>query len=121
MAETGKIDSYHAHIYYDPEQTKDTAAEIREALAEKFPGAVIGNWHDELVGPHLVSMYQVKFDVPLFPEIVPWLSLNRQGLSILVHPQTGESKPDHTDYAMWMGERLATKFDLDEEKSSEKA
>ena len=117
MVDIAKITDWHAHIYYDPAVTKGQAAEIRDAIAERFPEAVVGNWHDEPVGPHLDPMYQIKFDWPLFPEIVPWLSLNRQGLSILVHPRTGESAPDHTTRAIWMGERLRVKYDL--EKAAE--
>jgi aromatic ring-cleaving dioxygenase len=107
MQPVSKIAGYHAHIYYDPEKTKDRAAAIREAIAERFEGAEIGSWHDELVGPHTASNYLVSFEVGLYPEIVPWLALNRNGLSVLIHPRTGASAPDHTDHAIWMGEQLA--------------
>jgi len=55
------ISDYHAHIYYDPATTRDRAERLRERVAEAFPEAKIGRWHDELVGPHLKSMYQVAF------------------------------------------------------------
>lgn len=114
MTGIGTINDWHAHVYYDLDGSKEKAAEVREQLAAQFPDAVIGKWHNEPVGPHLDPMYQVKFDWPLFPEIVPWLSLNRQGLNVLVHPRTGDSAPDHTARAIWMGERLAVKYDLDD-------
>lgn len=107
--EIGAIGGYHAHVYYEP-GTKDRAAALREAIDRRFRGAVrLGRWHDRLVGPHTRSMYQVAFAVNLFPEIVPWLALNRNGLVILVHPETGEGQAvaDHTDHAIWLGERLA--------------
>ncbi len=50
----------------------------------------LGRWHDVLVGPHRQSMYQVAFAREEFPRLVPWLMLNREGLSILVHPLTGD-------------------------------
>tara|TARA_Y100000994_G_scaffold248491_1_gene256427 strand:+ start:1248 stop:1430 length:183 start_codon:yes stop_codon:yes gene_type:complete len=51
-------------------------------------------------------MYQVAFHCGIFPEIVPWLALNRNGLAILVHPESGDGLADHTAHAMWMGEIL---------------
>lgn len=105
-SEIGKITSYHAHIYYD-EETCGTAAAIRDALDGRFRGAIrLGRWHDKLVGPHTRSMYQVAFDRTIFPEIVPWLALNRDGLAILVHPESGDALADHTEHALWMGEIL---------------
>ena len=58
-ANPDRISGYHAHIYYAPE-TRPTAAGLRAAIGERFQ-ARIGGWHDEPVGPHPVSMYQVAF------------------------------------------------------------
>jgi DOPA 4,5-dioxygenase len=97
------IKGYHAHIYYTPE-TKEAAARVREGLGQ-FK-AVLGSWHDELVGPHLKPMYQVLFAPEEFSKIVPWLMLNREGLDVLVHPETGEGKGDHVDRSLWLGTKL---------------
>ena len=104
------IREYHAHIYYDAE-TQRAAGELRAALAERFDVA-LGRWRDEPVGPHPKAMYQVAFTPELFAEFVPWLMLNRRGLTILVHPDTGQDVPDHEDHPLWLGEKL----DLDIEK-----
>lgn len=106
------INDWHAHVYYELDESKERAAALRAELEAQFPEAVVGAWHDEPIGPHLDPMYQVAFETPLFPEIVPWLSINRRGLNVMIHPRTGESAPDHTDRAIWMGERLAVKYDL---------
>ena len=98
------IPSYHAHVYYD-DASRPTAAWLREALAERFE-VRLGRWRDEPVGPHPEPMYQVAFDAALFPDIVPWLMLNRRGLTVFVHPETGDSLADHRDYAVWMGRML---------------
>ncbi len=34
-------------------------------------------------------MYQVAFTVDVLPRSLPWLLLNRHGLSVLIHPNTG--------------------------------
>jgi aromatic ring-cleaving dioxygenase len=36
-------------------------------------------------------------------EIVSWFSLNRDGLDVLVHPNTGDALGDHRDRAVWVG------------------
>jgi len=52
-------------------------------------------------------MYQMAFDTETFPTMVPWLMLNRRGLSILVHPETGDGVADHDIHPLWLGERLS--------------
>ncbi len=100
-----EIKGYHAHIYYSP-KTKPEAARVREGMGAAFPAAILGSWHDEAVGPHTVSMYQVAFAVEDFPQLVPWLMLNHAGLDVLIHPQTGDSYDDHLVHALWLGEKL---------------
>ena len=112
FADPTAIKGYHAHIYYDPATTRGTAAHLREGIAAAFPRATVGNWHDEAVGPHTVSMYQIAFAVEDFPHLVPWLMLNRAGLDVLVHPLAGNSYDDHTIYAMWLGDKLPLKLDV---------
>ena len=98
-----EIKGFHAHVYYDP-ATKKTAARVREGLS-RFD-VRLGGWHDEPVGPHPKSMYQVVFSPEQFGEVVPWLMLNREGLDVLVHPETGDSRADHLDHSLWLGKRL---------------
>jgi DOPA 4,5-dioxygenase len=97
------IAGWHAHVYYDPATTRPAAARLRAAIAQDFPDAVLGRWHDVPVGPHPVAMYQVAFPPGLFATLVPFLALNRQGLTVLVHPETGRRKADHLHHALWMG------------------
>ena len=104
--EIGAIQSYHAHIYYDPEHTKETAAWVREELEQRFAPIRMGRWHDAPVGPHPTAMFQVAFGTELFETLVPWLMLNRRGLIVLVHPESGRPRDDHLQHAIWMGERL---------------
>ena len=100
------IDGYHAHVYYDPASTRDRAERIRASIAERFPDAQLGRWHDAPVGPHPRAMFQIAFPNALFPALVPWLMLNRLGLAVLVHPNTEDARADHLDHALWMGEVL---------------
>src|SRR5262249_24076286 len=108
----GAIAHYHAHIYYDPASTREQAARLRQRVAEDFPEAILGRWHDEPVGPHPQSMYQIAFPRALFPTLLPWLMLNRDGLTILVHPETGDDLADHSNHAMWLGDILRLRLDV---------
>jgi DOPA 4,5-dioxygenase len=51
-------------------------------------------------------MYQVAFLPEQFGKVVPWLMLHRQGLDILVHPETGDDVADHTLHSLWLREKL---------------
>lgn len=98
------IASFHAHIYFDT-ASRDAAARVREGLGSGFD-VQLGRWHDKPIGPHPKSMYQVAFLPDQFANVVPWLMLNREGLDILVHPNTGDAVADHTNHALWLGEKL---------------
>jgi DOPA 4,5-dioxygenase len=100
------IGGWHAHVYYDPASTRDRAALLRGWVAERFPGAQLGRWHDQPVGPHPRATFQIAFPPALFPALVPWLMLNRLGLTVLLHPETENPRADHLDYATWCGEVL---------------
>jgi DOPA 4,5-dioxygenase len=106
------IKHYHVHVYYDPAATRARAARLRERVAATFPQASLGRWHDELVGPHLQSMYQIAFPPALLASFLPWLMLNRDGLTILLHPGTGDPYADHTAHAAWLGGTLPLRLDV---------
>ena len=103
LQETTVITGYHAHVYYDAD-SKPAAAALREAIEARFP-VRLGRWHDRPVGPHPQWSYQIAFGPELFAALVPWLALNRGGLTIFLHPETGEALPDHRDHALWLGEK----------------
>ena len=104
FADSAGVTGFHAHIYYSAE-TRDAAARLRAAIGRRFD-TVLGRWHEEAVGPHPISMYQVAFEASEFRKLVPWLMLNRDELSILVHPLSGDAYLDHSRYAAWLGTQV---------------
>jgi DOPA 4,5-dioxygenase len=104
------VRAYHAHVYYLPE-TRAAAEAVRERLGALFP-VRLGRWHDRPVGPHSRGMYQVVVGAADFARVVPWLMLNRRGLDVLVHPETGNDLADHTAHALWLGERLPLRLEV---------
>ena len=106
---TGAITGYHAHVYYEA-ATKPAAARLRAAIEAAFE-VRMGRWHDEPIGPHPMGSYQVAFGPELFAEIVPWLALKRDGLTVFIHPETGDHLPDHRDRAIWLGRQRELNLD----------
>ncbi len=109
--ELSDIRDFHAHVYYEPGVTEDAAARLRARVAEEFPRAVLGRWHAVPIGPHTRAMYQIAFPVDLFASLAPWLMLNRDGLDILLHPETGDDPRDHTLHAAWLGAQLPLRME----------
>jgi aromatic ring-cleaving dioxygenase len=110
-ADPAIIRDYHVHVYYDPATTRAIAERLRERVAAAFPQAVLGRWHDALVGPHTRSMFQIAFPREMFAAFVPWLMLNRDGLTMLLHPDTGDALVDHTAHAAWFGAVLPLRLE----------
>jgi len=108
MQPLSSILSYHAHVYYDPAHTRAVAEALRQQIGERFR-VQLGRWHDAPVGPHTAAMYQVAFEVSQFATLVPWLMLNRNGLDVLVHPNTLAPRDDHLVHALWLGRPLPLK------------
>jgi len=110
------IAHYHAHVYYAPASSRDRAERLRERVGAEFPQAKLGRWHDELVGPHPQSMYQIAFPTEMLAKFVPWLMLNRDGLTVLLHPETGDNYTDHSAHAAWFGAVLPLRLEVFKQK-----
>lgn len=95
------MSTYHAHVYFDA-TTLEKAHQICTRCRDEF-GIVMGRMHSRPVGPHPDWSCQLKFEHHHFADVVRWLALNRDGLAVLVHPETGEALRDHRDHAIWMG------------------
>lgn len=101
MPELSDIAGYHAHVYYD-EASLDQASYLCETAAREF-GIPMGRMHEQPVGPHPMWSCQLTIKPSQFGKIIPWLNMYREGLTILVHPETGDDLWDHRDGAMWLG------------------
>ncbi|KAL1901911.1 hypothetical protein Sste5346_001616 [Sporothrix stenoceras] len=122
----GRRGGFDVHIYYfqaNPEQM-DYARALHERIRREFPELRIYRFWDRPIGPHPVAMFEVNIFTPAqFGAFIPWLSVWRGPLSALVHPNTtdggGEAEPvreiaverrNHSQRAMWLGERLPLDF-----------
>ncbi|MAP11648.1 MAG: 4,5-dioxygenase [Gammaproteobacteria bacterium] len=98
------IADFHAHVYFSHE-TLDQATTLCEQARDRF-GIPMGRLHCKPVGPHPMWSCQLTVPTEQFGEVIAWLSLNRDGLTLFIHPNTGDAYKDHTDHALWMGQIL---------------
>jgi len=105
-------------------------------LTPTVPELRIYRFWEYPVGPHPIAMFEVNIFTPAqFGAFIPWLCINRGPLSVLVHPNTvevvedqesGEKREvrdeerDHTQRAIWMGERIALDLSLFKRRKAEK-
>ncbi|KAI9016640.1 DOPA-like domain-containing protein [Hyaloraphidium curvatum] len=119
------IDHWDCHIYFlqtNPKQT-EFARQLRETISGLFPQLKMWPFHDYPHGPHTVGMFEVDVRTPAdFSVFIPWLTLNRGPLSILVHPHRrgpeAEAEPraarevkDHYQHSFWMGDKHHLDFE----------
>ncbi|MDE4143819.1 MULTISPECIES: DOPA 4,5-dioxygenase family protein [Rhodobacterales] len=110
LKETGCITGYHAHVYFDAD-TVEQALVLCQRAAEIF-GVKMGRVHDKLVGPHPMWSCQLAADPEQFAQLLPWLALNRDGLIVFAHPETGDELADHRDHGIWLGTGLELDLSL---------
>lgn len=94
-------EQYHAHVYFDQESS-DFASSIRDCIRSDL-NMPVGNFHQKLVGPHLMWSFAIEFSSREFDQLIDWLDRARGELSVLVHAVTDDDYKDHTDYAYWLG------------------
>lgn len=96
-----EVEDYHAHVYFSAAD-QEKARQVCERCRDTF-GVEMGRMHDKPVGPHPDGSCQLRIPPEQFGEVATWLALNRDGLVVFVHPNTGAELEDHRDHAMWMG------------------
>ena len=95
------IRDFHAHLYYDAHEV-DAARKVAGVAAERF-GLPVGRFHLGPVGPHPRGSVQLTVPADKFGEVAQWLALNRQGLTVFAHANTGEDSADHSKHVIWFG------------------
>jgi DOPA 4,5-dioxygenase len=95
------IRDFHAHIYFDANEVEQAKA-LGHAAHEKF-GVPEGHYHLGPVGLHPRGSCQLTVPAEQFGDVAQWLVLNRGGLTIFAHANTGDDRADHTRHVIWFG------------------
>lgn len=95
MREIDDIAGFHFHVYYS-----DDTKEVARKLFDCFPNA---HWYDRPTGPHTEPMFVVETNASHMDAVYKFMILNRNGLSVLIHPLTQNEYEDHTTSVGWLG------------------
>lgn len=110
MNDITTIRGWHAHVYFQPEQL-DQARAVCEAVRDIFD-IQMGRMHVEPVGPHPTGSCQLTVPPETFADVTAWLALNRDGLTVFTHAETGDVMADHTEHVVWLGESQPLRIDV---------
>ena len=109
---TPEPEGFHAHVYFRNDAERTRALALRATIDRRFRGVTLGRVHDRPIGPHPIPMYQVAFSPEDFGAFVPFLMLERDDLSVLVHPLTGDPLAEHSVQACWLGASLPLRLEI---------
>lgn len=96
---------FHSHVYFEAHSIEKAEKFHQKFQDLKIPLQVSRMIHKP-IGPHPFPMFEVDFKAQNFLEVIRFMQDHREDLNILVHPLSGSQILDHTDYAMFLGEKL---------------
>ena len=99
----------HLMIFVLGRLTRESPPLIQYGLKAAEPG-IANPLPQALILTAIVISFSL-FEPDVFAELVPWLALNRRGLTLLLHPETGDALADHSTHVMWLGESVELNLD----------
>lgn len=110
MTDPQTIRGWHAHVYFDADQLQQ-AQTVCEAARDRFD-VPMGRMHAQPVGPHPTGSCQLSVPPEKFADVTAWLALNRNGLTVFTHADTGDVMADHTEHVVWLGESTPLRLQI---------
>jgi len=119
MSFTAPITSYDFHIYYTI-SARDIAINLKTKIFNNFSKEIQQDKlvfkylkSDSITGPHSLPFIEVDIQCPLvFIKFFSWIQLNNMGLSVLIHPNSGDAFKDHTIHTAWIGDKVEINTDM---------
>ncbi len=102
---------YHAHIYFELHQKPIAETLVTKLTKLEEQHLKLWKFHDIKVGPHHLPMAEVHFNENSLGAVLSFLKSNHEGLSILVHEDSGDDFKDHEN-PIWVGPSLPIDFDF---------
>ncbi len=99
---------YHVHIYFEAGKDSEWQADLLAMDLQILFRKDVSDLHRVgKIGPHTQNNISLDITPESFGKVVAWLQLVNPGLSILVHPRTGDEVFDHKKAALWLGQPVA--------------
>ena len=104
-----KRNPYDVHVYYDGQEERQAAMDLREKMQEKFQWMRFYTPKDRPIGPHPVPMWEADFgsyeNRNMWEDVCDFINQEHGDLSVLIHPHSLDGDfADHTKNAFWAGE-----------------
>jgi DOPA 4,5-dioxygenase len=89
------------------------ALQLRLDTLSRFPSLTVNRPYRNPIGPHPTSMWSAELHTPdQFSSFMAWLCTANEGLSVLVHPNTGDAYADHSVNCYWLGPPLDLNIEI---------
>ncbi|KAI9294566.1 hypothetical protein K502DRAFT_304808 [Neoconidiobolus thromboides FSU 785] len=104
------ISYFQIYVYSSTEDSSqlEKAQILRDTMIRQYPDIIAYQIEEEPEGtPHPAKYFKVHVFTPKqFSQVIPWLTVNRNGLSCLINPVTVNKLKDNLDNVMWLGKKL---------------
>jgi len=111
IKDSWSMKNYHAHIYFDQFQRPIAEQLVLQLLKLDLNNLKLWKIHENKVGPHYLPMAEVHFTEQNLNEVLECLEMHHDGISILVHEDSGDDYKDHEN-PIWVGTPLPIDFDF---------
>ncbi|KAI9291680.1 dopa 4,5-dioxygenase, partial [Neoconidiobolus thromboides FSU 785] len=115
MSFPSPIKYFDLHFYFKEWDSASVASitTLRQSFIQAFPHIKVFELVPRPVGPHPVGMFEAHvMSEEDLGKIIPWLLVNRNGHSVLVHPNTDNALNDHSIHAVFVGEKQELKLSI---------
>mmetsp|Transcript_23645 Transcript_23645/g.35050 ORF Transcript_23645/g.35050 Transcript_23645/m.35050 type:complete len:195 (-) Transcript_23645:71-655(-) len=99
---------YDVHVYYDGQEERENAMNLRERMKQEFPWMRFYSEKDRPIGPHPIPMWEADFGCfenrNKWNDVREFVEKEHGNLSVLIHPHSTDGDfADHTANAFWLG------------------
>lgn len=112
---------FDIHLYFTKD-TYESALKVRENMSKAFPKMTFYDPVPYPIGPHPLPMWEAHFSNIIndgtdeeLGRILIWLIQNRNGHSVIIHPNTQDMRRDHSTDAIWIGTQLTMNMKIFDE------
>jgi aromatic ring-cleaving dioxygenase len=99
---------FHVHVYFETKDKELAQTCFEKALLIDLFDTV--KFQEQPIGPHPRGMVEMHFRDPCYDRVIDWVKTNQDGLTTMIHQDTGDDYKDHTEHIQWLGKPLTLNF-----------